>query len=218
MLLLPKKGKLPPGMVELFADIARLVEEGRPFVLATVVDASGSTPQKPGSKMVVLHGGERRGTVGGGAIEQQVVDAALALLADPGAQSKLIETHLTHDLGMCCGGKMRVFLEKTFVLFRGLKDALLKFAESQVAELNANFSRAAELIVLAGRNAPKLVETAGQKVADGLKAAGDTAKLASVWTHANTIVELCAKTLGGARVRKRQANKVLMRLFPRLRV
>jgi xanthine dehydrogenase accessory factor len=62
--------------------------------------------------MVVLPQGERRGTVGGGAIEQQVVEAALALLADAAAQSKLIETHLTHDLGMCCGGKMRVFLEK----------------------------------------------------------------------------------------------------------
>ncbi|MBK7859209.1 MAG: XdhC family protein [Archangiaceae bacterium] len=98
--------------MELFQDIAKLVEEGRAFVLATVVDASGSTPQKPGSKMVVLHGGERRGTVGGGAIEQQVVEAALALLDDASAQSKLIETHLTHDLGMCCGGKMRVFLEK----------------------------------------------------------------------------------------------------------
>src|SRR5688500_20273685 len=99
-------------MMTLFGDIARLVEEGRPFVLATVIDAAGSTPQKPGSKMVVLDGGERRGTVGGGAIEQQVVEAALALLADGDAQSKLIETHLTHDLGMCCGGRMKVFLEK----------------------------------------------------------------------------------------------------------
>src|SRR5262245_50541981 len=98
--------------MELFGDIARLVEEGRPFVLATVIDSAGSTPQKPGSKMVVLAGGERRGTVGGGAIEQQVVEAALALLADEQTQSKLLETHLTHDLGMCCGGRMRVFLEK----------------------------------------------------------------------------------------------------------
>jgi xanthine dehydrogenase accessory factor len=98
--------------VELFSDIAKLVEEGRPFVLATVIDSSGSTPQKPGSKMVVLDGGETRGTVGGGAIEQQIVEAARALLADGTQTSKLVETHLTHDLGMCCGGRMRVFLEK----------------------------------------------------------------------------------------------------------
>jgi xanthine dehydrogenase accessory factor len=96
----------------LFADMAALQEEGRPFVLATVIGAHGSTPQKPGSKLVVLGGGELRGTVGGGAIEKQIVDAALALLADASAQTRTIETHLTHDLGMCCGGRMTVFLEK----------------------------------------------------------------------------------------------------------
>lgn len=97
--------------MELYADIAQLVAEGRPFVLATVIESAGSTPQKPGSKMIVLPDGSLRGTVGGGAIELQIVDAAKALFAEP-ATSKVIETHLTHDLGMCCGGKMKVFLEK----------------------------------------------------------------------------------------------------------
>lgn len=98
--------------MELYEQIAQLTREGRAFVLATVIGSQGSTPQKPGSKMVVLSKGETRGTVGGGAIEQQIVEAAVALLADPEATSRLIETHLTHDLGMCCGGKMQVFLEK----------------------------------------------------------------------------------------------------------
>jgi xanthine dehydrogenase accessory factor len=98
--------------MQLYSEIARLTAEGAPFVLATVIDSQGSTPQKPGSKMLVLEQGDTRGTVGGGAIEKQIVDAAIALLANPEAQTQLIETHLTHDLGMCCGGKMRVFLEK----------------------------------------------------------------------------------------------------------
>ena len=97
--------------MDLYAEIAQLTAEGRPFVLATVVGSSGSTPQKPGSKMVVLADGSLRGTVGGGAIEQQVIDAARALLTSEEG-SRLLETHLTHDLGMCCGGKMTVFLEK----------------------------------------------------------------------------------------------------------
>jgi xanthine dehydrogenase accessory factor len=99
-------------LIELYAEIARLSQEGRPFVLATVVSSAGSTPQKPGSKMVVLPDGKSFGTVGGGAIEKQIIDAAVALLADAEHQTKLLETHLTHDLGMCCGGKMEVFLEK----------------------------------------------------------------------------------------------------------
>ena len=96
----------------LFADIAQLEAEGRAFVLCTVIAAHGSTPQKPGSRLVVLGDGSLRGTIGGGAIEKQVIDAALVLLSDDATQTRTLETHLTHDLGMCCGGKMTVFLEK----------------------------------------------------------------------------------------------------------
>jgi len=98
--------------MELYAIIAKLVEQGSPFVLATVTGTQGSTPQKPGSKMVVLPSGELVGTIGGGAVEQQIIDAAKQLLSDDAAETKTIETHLTHDLGMCCGGRMTVFLEK----------------------------------------------------------------------------------------------------------
>jgi len=108
------KGLHPKGLhpKSLYEEIARLEAEGRPFVIATVVESQGSTPQKPGSKMVVLPDGELRGTVGGGAIEHQIVAAARALFEDPAATTRVVETHLTHDLGMCCGGKMKVFLEK----------------------------------------------------------------------------------------------------------
>jgi xanthine dehydrogenase accessory factor len=97
--------------MDLYAEMAALVAEGRPFVLATVIESAGSTPQKPGSKLVVLGDGGLRGTVGGGAIEHQIIQASLALLASE-AGTRVIETHLTHELGMCCGGRMKVFLEK----------------------------------------------------------------------------------------------------------
>jgi xanthine dehydrogenase accessory factor len=94
-----------------YDDLAQLHASGQPFVLATVVSTGGSTPQKPGSKMLVLPDGSLRGTVGGGAIELQILEAAKALLGST-EQTRVLETHLTHDLGMCCGGKMTVFLEK----------------------------------------------------------------------------------------------------------
>ncbi len=97
--------------MNLYAEMAALITEGRPFVLATVIESAGSTPQKPGSKMVVLEDGSLRGTVGGGAIEHQIIQAARALLGAP-EWTRIIETHLTHELGMCCGGRMKVFLEK----------------------------------------------------------------------------------------------------------
>ena len=113
----------------LFADIAQLEAEGRPFVLCTVTASHGSTPQKPGSRLVVLGDGSLRGTIGGGAIEKQVVDAAVALLVNPNAQTQTLETHLTHDLGMCCGGKMTVFLEK-----HGAPASLVIFGAGHVAK------------------------------------------------------------------------------------
>jgi xanthine dehydrogenase accessory factor len=97
--------------MELYAEISRLIEEGHDFVVATVIESQGSTPQKPGSKMVILHDGQVRGTIGGGAIEKAVVGAARELF---GAKepARTFEAHLTNDLGMSCGGRMKVFLER----------------------------------------------------------------------------------------------------------
>ena len=86
--------------MDLYAEIAALVAEGQPFVLATVIESAGSTPQKPGSKMVVLSDGSLRGTVGGGAIELQIIEAARALLEAP-EQTRVIETHLIPYAQFC---------------------------------------------------------------------------------------------------------------------
>ena len=97
----------------LFAVLAALQRQGRRYVLATVVETSGSAPQKPGAKLALTADGALLGTIGGGAIENQVVEAARAMLDAPGAPaSRMLQTHLTRDLGMCCGGRMSVFLER----------------------------------------------------------------------------------------------------------
>lgn len=120
-------------MNDFYASLQRLLDEGSPFVLCTVIASHGSTPQKPGSKLVVKADGSLVGTVGGGAIEKQIIDAALVLLNDAGATTTTMETHLTHELGMCCGGKMTVFLEK-----HARAPALVLFGAGHVAkELSA---------------------------------------------------------------------------------
>lgn len=115
--------------MSLFTDIAQLEAEGRPFVVCTVTASHGSTPQKPGSRLVVLGDGSLRGTIGGGAIEKQIIEAALALLSDRANDTRTIETHLTHELGMCCGGAMTVFLEK-----HGAPVTLVVFGAGHVAK------------------------------------------------------------------------------------
>ena len=96
-----------PG--EVWDTLARWRAEGRRFVLASVIESRGFTPRKPGVHMLVADDGTTCGTIGGGAIEQQVVGEARAALEGGGAT--LVRKHLTQELGMCCGGEMSVFLE-----------------------------------------------------------------------------------------------------------
>ncbi|MGI5863075.1 MAG: XdhC family protein [Myxococcales bacterium] len=96
----------------MFDLMARLSASGARFVIATVVATGGSSPQKPGARLVVTSDGALHGTVGGGAIEHRVVETARELLADGAEETRLLDVHLTFDLGMCCGGRMRVFLER----------------------------------------------------------------------------------------------------------
>ena len=77
--------------------------------LATVVRVSGSTPQRPGARLLLREDGSMLGTVGGGAIEQAVLEALRAALLRGG--SELLIRDLSHDLGMCCGGRMEIFVE-----------------------------------------------------------------------------------------------------------
>jgi xanthine dehydrogenase accessory factor len=97
---------------DVFGEIVRLHNSRTPCVLATVVRTSGSTPRKATARMIVLADGHIVGTIGGGRVEKEVADAALALLAEgDGARARMLRYHLTHELAMCCGGEMEVFVE-----------------------------------------------------------------------------------------------------------
>ncbi len=100
--------------MQLASDLYHALEQVRaarlPAVLATVVSATGSSPQEAGAKLLVCADGQVSGTVGG-AIEHRVLADARALLGADEA-TRLLEYNLSRDLGMCCGGVMQVFLER----------------------------------------------------------------------------------------------------------
>jgi xanthine dehydrogenase accessory factor len=77
--------------------------------LVTVVRCSGSTPAAPGAKMLVLADDTPSGTIGGGHLEQLVIDDARACLA--AGEGKMFRYPLGATAGQCCGGVVEVFVD-----------------------------------------------------------------------------------------------------------
>lgn len=96
--------------------MASLRRDARSFALATVVRTVGSTPQVVGAKLVVTgdEGSRPAGTLGGGCVEADAIDAARGVLRDGGRSLRAYE--LTEDLawntGLVCGGTMWILAER----------------------------------------------------------------------------------------------------------
>lgn len=92
--------------------LANATRQGEAVALATVVGTRGSIPRHPGSKMLVFPDARTVGTVGGGAMEAQVINLALRCLDD--GQSRL-ETFTLNSLADgdpgICGGSAQIFIE-----------------------------------------------------------------------------------------------------------
>jgi xanthine dehydrogenase accessory factor len=95
---------------EVLALAAAELARGVSCAMATVTKRSGSTPATPGQKLLLTEAGIAAGTVGGGALEQQVLRALQALLDAPGP-ARIVEFRLGPELGMCCGGQVEIMIE-----------------------------------------------------------------------------------------------------------
>ena len=99
-------------MKTFFEALNELAASNVPFVSVTVVDTLGSTPQDRGSKMLVTTEGRVFGTVGGGKIETRAIEEAKSLLTDSAApKTRFHQWSLEKDIGMTCGGTVRVYFE-----------------------------------------------------------------------------------------------------------
>ena len=96
----------------LLQELTAAMGEGRPVVLATVVSTKRSVPRHAGTKMLVYADGSLRGTVGGGAMESRVIDAAHDSMAT--GRTQLLSYELLDpergDPGVC-GGEVQIYLE-----------------------------------------------------------------------------------------------------------
>jgi xanthine/CO dehydrogenase XdhC/CoxF family maturation factor len=99
-------------------DILKAAEDwrknGRSVALATVVETWGSAPRPVGSNLVIDEDGNFLGSVSGGCVEGAVVTEALDVIES--GKPKMLEFGVADDtawkVGLSCGGKIRVFVEK----------------------------------------------------------------------------------------------------------
>ena len=95
---------------ELFSSLSERLAAGEPAALVTVTGSERSAPREPGAKMLVFPGGATRGTIGGGRLEAQAIEDALAALAEGRPRRAGYELE-PKALGMYCGGKVEVFID-----------------------------------------------------------------------------------------------------------
>jgi xanthine dehydrogenase accessory factor len=100
--------------VTIYEHVVLLENEGKSFVLVTLVEAVGSTPQDAAAKMIVTGDGLHSGTVGGGKVEAAALKLASEVLAARDAKPRFVSWTLKGDVGMTCGGSVKFYFEPHF--------------------------------------------------------------------------------------------------------
>jgi len=82
--------------------------------LATVVATWGSSPRPVGSKLAVDDAGRMTGSVSGGCVEGAVVETALETIrtGKPRLLDFGVSDEQAWEVGLACGGRVQVFVEK----------------------------------------------------------------------------------------------------------
>lgn len=98
---------------ELYLGLEKVFHQKLEAALITVTSVLGSTPRKPGAKMLVFADGTTVGTIGGGCGEAEGRREAFNVLTT--YTSKLYHLNMTADItqeeGMVCGGIMELFID-----------------------------------------------------------------------------------------------------------
>lgn len=102
--------------MDIIEKIYHLKKEKQSFVVATIIEAEGSTPGKTGFKMVICTDGNTCGTVGGGTVEKLVEKDALRFMSRGVNGTKEYnlqadESSSKEQTGMLCGGAVKIYFE-----------------------------------------------------------------------------------------------------------
>ncbi len=84
------------------------------MALATIVETCGSAPRPVGSHLIIDSDGNFEGSVSGGCVEGAVVGEAQDVLEN--GKPRMLEFGVADEtawhVGLSCGGRIRVYVEK----------------------------------------------------------------------------------------------------------
>jgi xanthine dehydrogenase accessory factor len=99
---------------EILSELERWRSQGDRIAMARVVATRRSAPRPIGSKLIISERGELAGSVSGGCVESEVVEAAREVLA--GGEAQLLTYGISDDLalsvGLPCGGEIDVWVDE----------------------------------------------------------------------------------------------------------
>ncbi len=120
-------------MKSIYQEISNIENTNKPAALCIVISTQGSSPRKAGSKMIVFEDGSIIGTIGGGSIENEVIEEAQKVIKLKTPFSR--EYKLKNDVGMLCGGSMEVYIEPI-----SKQQKLIVFGAGHICRTLAKFS------------------------------------------------------------------------------
>ena len=95
-----------------FADLLNTARSsGKAYAFAVITETEGATPRHPGAKMIVYEDGMIAGTIGGGEIEQHVINEALHCMA---CRSPVMKTWDVVQSGGLVSGRETIYIEPVF--------------------------------------------------------------------------------------------------------
>jgi xanthine dehydrogenase accessory factor len=94
-----------------YEQLTALEHDGAAFVFVILTESLGSTPQDTGARMLVTAAGLHAGTVGGGKVEAKAIALAQEMLAAGSSAPRFVNWTLKTDVGMTCGGSVKLYFE-----------------------------------------------------------------------------------------------------------
>jgi xanthine dehydrogenase accessory factor len=155
-------------MREILPELERWRARGDRVAMARVVATRRSAPRPIGSKLIVSETGELAGSVSGGCVESEVVEAAREVLG--GGEPRLLTFGISDELaltvGLPCGGEIDVWIDEPDADLLGQLADVVR--EEKRAVFFVDLDDGTERLVLDGDNdvADELIRSGHSKVVE----------------------------------------------------